>query len=223
MMKAKWIWAPNADQINTVAFFQKYIYISRQVKQVILHVSAHNHLKLNINGLQVSGYATPAPSNPEQSKFYLTYDVTDHIQYGNNQILAKVLYFGGEGQNYLDGKPGFILWGDILYTDGTKESLVSDETWMASADTPYENQTPYQQFRRITPMECYDARKRLEHISWKAAVISRSEYLGWKLTPQKIPEGGFLKESFRFPSANRRLEHRSLMRGKLFPAGRCFI
>ncbi len=190
MTKAKWIWAPNADTINTVAYFQKIIEIIKPVKSVIIHTSAHNHLKLELNGTKISGYVTPAPSNPEKSKFYLTYDVTENIQEGSNQILAKVLYFGGEGQNYVDGRPGFILEADIRYMDGTKDVLVSDETWMASADTPYKNQTPYQQSRRITPMESFDARKAKKEPDWHTAIESDICGLGWNLVPQKIPEGG---------------------------------
>lgn len=190
MTKAKWIWAPNADTINTVAYFQKIVELGKPVERVVFHTSAHNHLKLELNGVKISGYVTPAPSNPEKSKFYLSYDVTDKINIGSNQILAKVLYFGGEGQNYVDGRPGFILEADIRYTDGTKEVLISDETWMASADTPYENQTPYQQSRRITPMESFDARKAKKELNWHPAIESDICSLDWNLVPQKIPEGG---------------------------------
>ncbi len=124
-----------------------------------MRTSAHNHLKLDINGTRISGYVTPAPSNPEKEKLFLTYDITERIVEGANRFDAKVLYLGGGGQNYVDGKPGFILEAFFWYEDGTKETLVSDTSWKVLIENAYESHMPYQQNRRVTPVECFDAGK----------------------------------------------------------------
>lgn len=188
---AKWIWRDGEIRCNSVCGFRKSFQVSRPVALAVVRTSAHNHLKLDLNGQRISGYVTPAPSNPQKGKLYLTYDVTGILRNGINDFLATVLYFGGGGQNYENGLPGFILEMDILYEDGTGEILVTDESWQVLAETPYENQTPYQQNRRVTPMEIYHAdREALLYEEGQRAVLAAANEAGWRLIPQEIPEGG---------------------------------
>lgn len=194
--KAKWIWKNDKVEANQFAYFRKEVNIGKSVKKAVAYVSAHNHFELFIGGSKVSGYVTPAPSHPEKSKFYLSYDVGSLLKAGINTFCAIVHYIGGGGQNYVDGLPGFILQCEIEYTDNTKETVVTDEEWKALEQTPFANGTGFQQRRKISAIEDYDSTLEdgwlyggYDDTHWKYASVSPVNNSNWVLKPQSIPEG----------------------------------
>lgn len=194
---AKWIWKDSKIQKNDFAYFRREFNIDKTVKRVVVHVSAHNHFELFINGTKVSGYVVPAPTNPVKSKYYLSYDIGSLITVGKNAFAASVHYIGGEGQNYVDGQPGFILQCEVNYEDGSIETLVTDESWKALKETPYRNNSEFQQSRRMSAIEDFDSRRELkgwkqcnfDDSLWYNAKLSVINEEQWVLKLQSIPEG----------------------------------
>lgn len=195
--QASWIWKPDDGRINDFAYFRKVIRVDKEAELVKLFVSAHHYLQLFVNGQRVGGYGSPAPTNPVKTKYYLAYDVTGLLQKGENCIAAIVHYLGGDGQNYVNGEPGFLLHGHIDYADGTSETVKTDHTWETLADIPHQIGTRYQQNRRISAIEAFDARK--SDASWttagyegackQAVTAAAIEEQRWPLKWQTIPEG----------------------------------
>lgn len=154
---AKWIWTHAAFGMNEFAYFRKAIVITRQVCRAVLLATAHNHYKAMINGVRVSGEVTPAPSNPVKNKLYNEYDITRHIQHGENVLSAMVCYLGGSGQNYVDGVPGLLMQLELTYSDVRFKELVpmahGDACWtlriritrsspIAAGSAPWRSLTP---------------------------------------------------------------------------------
>lgn len=195
--RAQWIWKQGKVRQNDFACFRRSFELEKRVSKVQVRVSAHNHLVLYVNGIQVTGYVTPAPSHPQKSKFYLAYDVTEHLRTGENVFSATVHYLGSHGQNYVDGKPGFILEARFTYTDGREAILGTDESWKVQGQTPFCSGTSCQQRRNLSAIEVYDARKEepgwklagFDDSRWDFACISTVQAENWRLIPQEIPEG----------------------------------
>lgn len=194
--KGKWIWKKEAAGINEFYWFRKVFRLSEEPERAILRVTSHHHHKLYINGKRTGGEVTPVPSDPVQSKYYVTYDVTGQLLKGENTFCALAHFKGGSGQNYVDGLPGFLLQCDIRYRDGRVESIYTDTDWKYS-NTPYRNGVPYQQNRRLSAMEIYDARLEDQRIfetdfddrEWMSAAVIPVKERGWTLKPQRVPEG----------------------------------
>ncbi|RAV18989.1 alpha-L-rhamnosidase [Paenibacillus contaminans] len=194
---ASWIWKPVDEGINDFAYFRKVVQVRKGAERVKLFVSAHHYLQLFVNGTRVGGYGSPAPTNPRQTKYYLAYDVTELIQEGDNGLAAIVHYLGGDGQNYVNGEPGFLLQGHVAYADGTEEIVVTDKTWETLASIPHQIGTRYQQNRRISAIESLDARK--SEAGWttvdyegacnRAVMAAAIEGQCWPMKWQTIPEG----------------------------------
>ncbi len=196
--KAEWIWKNHEKQTNDFAYFRKEFYLGKTVEKARIYASAHNHMELYVNGRKVSGYVTPAPSHPEKSKLYLCYDITAIVKSGSNVFGASAHYLGGGGQNYIDGLPGFILQCHLKYTDHSEEVIVTDSAWKALGQTPFQNGAEFQQNRRISAIENFDASKEpvgwlesgFNDSQWEDALLSPINAEAWELRPQTIPEGG---------------------------------
>ncbi len=196
--KASWIWKSAHIIRNSFAYFRKEVEMEGEPCHARIFVSAHNHFKLYVNGNNVGGFVTPAPSHPQKSKYYLIYDIKGMLKKGKNVLGAIVHYIGGDGQNYVNGCPGFILQFETLDESG-RESVVcvTDESWKVLKDTPYTDGASFQQNRRISSVESYDAaaepigwlNENYDAAGWDYAVCSQAEQDGWQLTRQKIPEG----------------------------------
>ena len=191
--QAKWIWKPDLYITNDIAAFQKTFHIEDTVLDATINVSAHSQYKLWINGIAVGGYVTPAPSDAQNQKLYLSYYIKPYLSRGENKIQAIVLYQGGGGQNYVDGIPGFFCECHIK-TAKDDVLLLTDETWQATDHTPYKPGMPFQQNRSITAIEHYDASfakgdKWWDLVEWSNAVLTPSYFEPDGLTRQQIPEG----------------------------------
>ncbi|MEF3309988.1 family 78 glycoside hydrolase catalytic domain [Paenibacillus sp. GYB004] len=195
--RAEWIWSHTEVRCNDYAYFRKELDIRGAIGTARLFVSAHNVANLYLNGIKVGGYATPAPTNPWRRKYYTAYDVTPLLAAGPNCIAAVAHYLGGDGQNYVNGVPGFRLQLHVVYTNGTTECFNTDTTWETIRDVPHRIGTAYQQNRRISAIEDVDAGK-LDH-GWKRvgfassrcdkAVLADSRIRSWMMVGQEIPEG----------------------------------
>ncbi|MFR5073350.1 MAG: alpha-L-rhamnosidase N-terminal domain-containing protein [Bianqueaceae bacterium] len=105
---AKWIWKDCLAGTNITCNFRRTFFLDQDVEEASLQISAHNHVKVYINGHRVSGICSPAASGFPNTKWYLTYDIAPYLVQGENVIAATVLFIGGDGQNHVTGCPA--LW-----------------------------------------------------------------------------------------------------------------
>jgi alpha-L-rhamnosidase len=133
---ASWIWYPSGRTLpNTFSIFRTTFDLPAPPQSAMGWVSADSRYILNVNGTRLQ--RGPAPCDPR----YLEADPVDcaHLlRKGQNALGATVLFYGhGDGTSPL-GKPGFIFLLNILCTDGTKITIVSDSNWQSYLATSWQ-------------------------------------------------------------------------------------
>ena len=114
--------------------------LAREVKQATLRASALGLYVIHLNGERVGQDCfTPGWTDYDTRVYYNTYDVTGMLRNGSNAIgaiLADGWYCGYVGWGKLrerHGKyPRVMAQLDIVYDDGSRESIGTDETWKAA-------------------------------------------------------------------------------------------
>ncbi|MBN1344413.1 MAG: family 78 glycoside hydrolase catalytic domain [Phycisphaerae bacterium] len=204
--RAKWI-ARNDPPITRpeqyyadrpAPLLRKEINVDKKVARARAYVSGLGYYELRINGQKVGDHLLdPAWTSYAKRVLYATYDVTDllrqartaiGIMLGNGWYNPLPMRMWGR-YNLRDhltvGTPRAILQLQIDYTDGTRQTVVTDETWKAS-DGPILRDNAYLG-------EHYDARREqpgwdrpgFDDASWPNAVTS-AEPIG-PLHAQMIP------------------------------------
>ena len=137
--------------------------------------------ELYINGEKVSHeMLNPAPSDYQKRIFYQSYDVTRYIREGANTmgvILGNGWYnlviphaLRMYAADYI-APPRMLLQLDLFYSDGSRSTVVSDESWKFTTDGPI-------RFNCLISGETYDARMEIpgwntsgyNDKSWKQAL-----------------------------------------------------
>lgn len=142
---AKWI---SADiEINNklhypVDYFKKTFWTNKNIARARLYITACGLYEALLNGEKV-GDAELTPGYTDYSKRvqYQTFDVTDMIKGGGNMLeisLADGWYRGCVGamsyRNVFGSRTKLLCQLELEFADGTKESLVSDESFVWSND-----------------------------------------------------------------------------------------
>ncbi len=144
---------------------------SKPVKRATIYATALGIYELYLNGERVGdSYFAPGWTDYHQRAYYWTYDVTPMVGKGNNALGAWVAdgwYSGYIGFGLLTGigteKIGRYTYGktpalmaqlEIEYTDGSRESIVTDKSWKVTANGPIQEAD-------FLMGEFYDARKEL--------------------------------------------------------------
>lgn len=193
---AEWIWRSEEMKLNDFAYFRKSFDLRGAVARAKIFVSAHHVFQLFVNGQRVGGYGSPAPTGVPHRKYYLAYDVASLLSSGANCIGVTAHYLGGSGQNYVNGVPGMLLQLHVEHEDGTEQLVVSDLTWQALRQIPHRIGSPYQQNRRLSSIEDYDAA--LLEPNWlqpdvgeehcSSVVLAHPSAQPWSLHWQQLPE-----------------------------------
>ncbi len=118
--EASWIW----EASNPEGCFVKTEF-ETDAKSAILAASCDNIMEIAINGKKVvTNSEWQAPS---------VIDVTAHLKAGKNEIVAKVDNEGGGGAR------GFVLKLAIVKKDGSKQFVVTNDTWQAAKAKDFAN------------------------------------------------------------------------------------
>ena len=127
--------ALNAD--NSYWYNRKEVKLEagKEVKKAVAHVSGSQDYELNVNGVRIGRAQTY--DYPGETK-YQGWDITDAVK-GKDTLTVGVLasYFGG-AQGRAVSKPGLLGRFTVYYTDGTAQTVVTDESWLTH-DTAYSN------------------------------------------------------------------------------------
>jgi alpha-L-rhamnosidase len=183
--------------IITARALRKECKLSKKIKSAYLYVSAAGLYEFYINGDKIGdAVLTPALSQTEQRMYYNSYDVTKHLNIGQNTLAA---YLGAGRWSALrplqettgewllnkyqksDTLPGYIprfprllAQINITYSDGSIEKVATDDTWKITSQGPITRNNEFDG-------ESYDARKEL--MGWNKIGFNDSEWLNAELVP----------------------------------------
>jgi alpha-L-rhamnosidase len=180
--KAKWIESGlNGDSVAGPApMLRKKFDLKKPVKSARVYVTAHGLYEAHINGQRVGdAYLTPGWTSYKTRLQYQVYDVTSSLKQGDNAIgvqLGDGWYRGylawGNNKNIYGKDAALLLQLDVTYTDGSSETIISDESWKASFGAIRSSQ--------IYHGEIYDAR--LEKNGWTLAAFNDNDWSSVKVS-----------------------------------------
>ena len=174
-------------------YFRKEFDASQKPVKATMYISGLGFYKLYINGKTIGDQEfAPTPTDYAKVVKYNTFDVTNEMTQGKNAIavaLGNGRYFSMRHQEGPAGSPpippvrhfGFpkmILQLEITYSDGSKQTLVSDNSWKVTADGPIRANNEFDG-------EEYDATKEMP--GWNMPGFDDSKWLQAELV--EAPEG----------------------------------
>lgn len=185
--KAKWIQPGyKEDTINQPSpYFRKTFHTSKKIASATAFITSLGLYEAFINGKRVGdAYLTPGWTSYNKRLQYQLYDVTSLLTSGTNAIgvaLGNGWYrgfIGFSGQKNFYGKELALLAQiEIQYTDGTKETIVTDESWKSSTGSIVTSE--------IYNGETIDARK--EKSGWNTSSFNDKDWQGVKIKTSNAP------------------------------------
>lgn len=147
--------------------------VSQKVKQATAHVCGLGYFELHLNGSKVGDHVLdPVQTSYDKRACFVSFDITKQLLPGQNAV-GLMLGNGFFGQNaaltgnLAYGKPLAIALLEIEYTNGEKESVVTDESWRTTTGPIL--------FDNVYLGESYDAR--LEIPGWSRAGFDDSKWM----------------------------------------------
>lgn len=134
--------------------YRKEFTAAKPVRRATVHASALGIYDLYCNGQRIGdAFFQPGWSDYLQRAYYRSHDVTAQVRAGGANVLGAIVaegwysgYVGygllvGYGPNkvgrYFYGKtPAFLAQLEIEYADGTRETVITDETWRVTDRGP---------------------------------------------------------------------------------------
>ncbi|MDB5140750.1 MAG: alpha-L-rhamnosidase [Mucilaginibacter sp.] len=140
--KAKWI-SPGfiEDTVTRPSpLFRKGFILPKKIASATAYITCHGLYEAQINGHRVGdAYLTPGWTSYNKRLQYQAYDVTSLLKQGNNAAGAELGngwyrgYIGYDPKPNLYGKDIALLFQlEVTYTDGSKATIISDESWKSS-------------------------------------------------------------------------------------------
>nr|WP_321263405.1 family 78 glycoside hydrolase catalytic domain [uncultured Sphaerochaeta sp.] len=165
-MKDYFITAETEEDIKLSkgTYLRKTISLKKEVKSAVIFSTAQGVYQLNIDGKKVSrDELAPGWTSYDHRLLYQSYDVTDMLSAGEHVLGAHLgsLWYKSTLSflmihNFYGDYAALSLRLDVTYSDGSKETFYSDESWRGS-DSPVLNSQLYDG-------ETYDAS--LEQTGW---------------------------------------------------------
>lgn len=136
---ADWVTHGFQDDLEPCAVFMKTFAVGKNIVKARAYISALGVYEMKLNGHRV-GDARFAPGWTSYQKYlqYQTYDITEQISADNrieitvgNGWYKGILGFFGQGCHY-GNRTALIAQIEITYEDGTKELILTDESWLST-------------------------------------------------------------------------------------------
>lgn len=144
--QAKWIsgdYKPNKQYRQSVDCFKKHFEASKEIVSARLYVSARGLYDVHINGTRIEDFIfAPGMTDYRKRIQYQTYDVTALLKQENTMDLrlADGWYRGSSaayGATHVYGdQTSVIAQMEVTYTDGSRETICTDDTWAWCNDGP---------------------------------------------------------------------------------------
>ncbi|MBS1610728.1 MAG: glycoside hydrolase family 78 protein, partial [Bacteroidetes bacterium] len=182
--KAKWIEPGFAEEATRPSpYFRKKFRADKKIAAATVYITAHGMYEAQINGKRVGdAYLTPGWTSYNKRLQYQVYNVTDLLQQGNNAV--GVVLGSGWYRSHLAWNDNKDIYGktlglffqlNITYSDGSMESIISDDTWKSSTGGIV--------FAEIYDGETIDAQK--EKSGWSTASYDDNGWSGVKVVDYK--------------------------------------
>lgn len=159
-------------------YFRKQFPVDKKVQSATLYVSGLGLYEAFINNQRIGTQVlSPTPTDYSKAVKYNTFDVTRQLVSGNNAIgvvLGNGRFFSmrhdypGLPEVRHFGFPKMIVQLEIVYADGIKQTIVSDDSWKVTADGPIKANSEFDG-------EEYDARKEMP--GWSMAGFDDSNWM----------------------------------------------
>lgn len=209
MFSGKWICAEMTVEDRFAPIFKKDFIISKDIRKAEIFICGLGLFELRVNGsLPDDSVLNPAHSQYSKTVLYRVFNITDLLCSGKNTVTVELgNSFFNETTNVWDwdtaswrSAPKMIADIAISYTDGSAESIITDEAWQVTLDGPTVANSIYYG-------ETYDARR--TEFSWRSAKLAdapagelKEQYMPPirrtnKMKPKNIKriENGFLIEA----------------------------
>ena len=119
--------------------FEKRFMVSKPVKEATLHISGLGFYEASLNGARIGNKVLDhAPTKYDARVLYSTYDLTDNLRAGENRLgvllghgwydVRSVAVWNFDNAPWRDF-PRLFAQLEIVYADGTRETVCSDATW----------------------------------------------------------------------------------------------
>lgn len=144
-------------------YFRKEFVAPKAIKNATAYLIGLGLYEFYINGKKIGDQVlAPVPTDYQKGFKYNTFNITSYLKEGKNAI-GTIL---GNGRFYTMrqdykpykiktfGYPKMLLNVDIEYADGTKETIITDDSWKVTAEGPILTNNEYDG-------EEYDARKEM--------------------------------------------------------------
>ena len=171
---------PETMQVNVGAgapMLRKAFDIEREVEKARLYISGIGLYELYVNGeLPDDTVLNPAHTQYDNTVHYRVYDVTEMLTSGKNAIAVELgnYFYNCDFYTWMRwntaayrNNPKLLLEMHIDYTDGTSETVISDESWKAYEYGPVT-------YNNIYKGENYDARREVD--GWTTAAFDDSSW-----------------------------------------------
>jgi alpha-L-rhamnosidase len=183
--QAKWIGLDKSFEWDSISkfsrlsarYFRKQFKINSKIKSAHIYIVGLGLYELYINGNKIGNQVlSPSPTDYRKSVKYNVFDVKQYLVKSTNAvgvILGNGRFFTMR-QNYKPykintfGFPKMLLQLEIEYFDGSKQIIVSDETWKVTADGPIRSNNEYDG-------EEYDANKEMP--GWNEVGFNDNKWL----------------------------------------------
>jgi len=187
--KAKWIAPGYAEDtvMRPSPVFRKEFTTNKKIKSAIAYITAHGMYEAIINGKRMgNAYLTPGWTSYNHRLQYQMYDVTNILNEGKNAIgvtLGNGWYRGiigfSNNINYYGKDIALLVQMDITYTDGSKQQVITDDSWKSTDKGPI-------RYAEIYNGETYDARNEMQ--GWTMPGFDDKEWSGVKIlnAPMKV-------------------------------------
>lgn len=185
--QAKWIGSPTAAAVEPAPLLRKTFSIDKPILSAIAYISGLGYFELSINGKKIGNHELdPKFTRYDRRVLYVTHSLGPQLQPGRT-VLGVMLgngWYNYHVKNAWDfdtapwrGRPKLLLQVEITFTDGTKQVIVSDESWKYA--------TGPIQFDGMLSGEVYDAR--LEQAGWDTPGYDDSAWAAAKVV--EAPKG----------------------------------
>lgn len=172
-------------QRTVVPLFRKTFTLSKKIKSALAFVSGLGHYEMYCNGDKTgNSFLAPGWTWYDKRWLYNVYDITSQLHQGRNAVglIVGNGFYNINRERYFKlvlafGLPKMICKIQVTYTDGSTQTIVSDESWK-TAPSPIS-------FSSIFGGEDYDAR--VEQNGWASAQFSDDHWK--KARAVKAPKG----------------------------------
>jgi len=164
--KGKWITDTHNYNVKPAAYFRKEFSAGKQIASARAYIAVAGLYELSINGQRIGDHRLdPTYTRFDRRNLYVTYDVTENLQQGENAIgvllgngwynhqSTAVWFFD---QAPWRARPKFCMDLRITWSDGSVETISTGEDWQTALSPVI--------FNSIYTAEHYDAR--LEQSGW---------------------------------------------------------